>query len=277
MSRPWSSASPLTVMCRRAVLLDDANIGAEMAKHAFGVIARRLVLDDGRLARRMKARQQHSTLDLRRRHRQRVNDRHQFTRAAQCQRQRFFASLDDLQTHLHQRRQHPAHRPPGQRSVARHLDRNRMPGNDAHHQPRPGTRIAEIERTGGLAKTTWAAPLDLPDVAALFDERAQSRNRVARIDDVLGLQKPANPRRTGRQRPEDQRPMGNRFIPWNAQPAPQRGSAHRGQRLRSRFQDWKSKLRKDRRIDLPREFGAGIEACAATPCQRYRHGTVKMP
>ena len=64
----------------RAVAL-DRDLGAEMREQLLGVVAARLALDHGGLARRRERRQQHRRLDLRRRHRRAVDDRDRVARA----------------------------------------------------------------------------------------------------------------------------------------------------------------------------------------------------
>ena len=61
---------------RLAVADDGFHIGAEVAQHPLGVIARRLLLDDGRLAGCGQTREQDGGLDLGARHRRGVFDRH---------------------------------------------------------------------------------------------------------------------------------------------------------------------------------------------------------
>src|SRR6516225_3963718 len=65
----------------------DPNVGAEMLEQTFGVIAARLVFDDGGFARRGEAREQHRRLDLRRRHRRAIDDGNGIARAGEGQRQ----------------------------------------------------------------------------------------------------------------------------------------------------------------------------------------------
>ena len=178
---PGEFASPLTVMWVAPSLLFGSDSSAEVAQHALGMIARRLALDHRRFARRMQPGDQHRAFDLRRRHRQSVDDRHEIAGAAQRQRQRLLAGLKDLQPHLHQWRQHAPHRPPRQRRIARHLNRDRMAGDDAHHQPRAGAGIAEIERALRLAKTARSAAFDLPDVPDLCRRQLPARTTARAV------------------------------------------------------------------------------------------------
>ena len=50
IARPRSSGSPVTVMRVLPPRSADPHLGAEVAQHALGVVARRLRLDHGRLA-----------------------------------------------------------------------------------------------------------------------------------------------------------------------------------------------------------------------------------
>ena len=196
---------------------------------------------------------------LRGRHRQWIDNRNQLAGSAQRQRQRFPAGLDHLKAHLHQRPEHAAHRTPRQRGVPRHLDRDRMSGDDAHHQARTGAGIAEIERLCGLAKSAGTAPLHFPHVAALFSVRTQGRDGARRVHDVFGLEKAANACRSGRQRPENQGAVRNRFVAGEPDAALQRRRTHHGKGLRSRgFQDRKSRLRDDRRAERAHDLRADM-------------------
>ncbi len=52
-------------------------------------------------------------------------------------------------------------------------------GDDAHHQPRAGAGVAEIDWPAGLGKPAHAAPQHLPDVADLRDGRAERGHGAA--------------------------------------------------------------------------------------------------
>ena len=97
-----------------------------------------------------------------------------------------------------------------------------MPRDDAHHQPRTGAGIAEFERLGWRPEAADAASFDLPNVATLFRQRAEGDHRFSGVYDVLGFEKPRNARCAGRQRPENQRPVRNRFIAGNPHAALER-------------------------------------------------------
>ena len=134
-----------------------------------------------------------------------------------------------------------------------------MPSDDAHHQPRAGSGIAEIERLRRLPQAPWSTTLDFPDIAALFGGRAESGDGSGRIDHVLCFEKATNTSGASRQRPENQGPVGNRFIAGEPNTAAQGRRAHHGKGLRSRgFQDRKSRLKENRRIDLAHELRADM-------------------
>jgi hypothetical protein len=143
-----------------------------------------------------------------------------------------------------------------------------MSRDDAHHQARARSGIAEIERRCRLPKTARPATFDFPDIPVLFGWRSESGNGSGRINDVLGFQETTNASRAGRQRPKNQGPVRNRFISGEPNAAAQWRCAHHGKGLRSRgFQDRKSRLKDNRRANLAHELRA-IWACTATPCQR---------
>ncbi len=97
----------------------DPHAGAEMAEHAFGVVARRLLLDHRGLARRRQPGEQHGGLELRRRDRRLVDDRDRVARALQPQRQASaIGGIERAGAHALERIEHAAHRPRAQRGVA---------------------------------------------------------------------------------------------------------------------------------------------------------------
>ena len=93
---------------------------------------------------------------------------------------------------MHQWRQYTPHRPSRQRRVARHLNRDRMAGDDTHHQARAGAGITEFERALRLVKSARSAAFDFPDVPVLCRRSPECGDSARRIDNVLGLQQTAN-------------------------------------------------------------------------------------
>ncbi len=72
----------------------------------------------------------------------------------------------------------------------------------------------------GLGQSARAAPQHLPDIADLRRGRAERGDGLRRIDDVLGLEQPADARPPGGERPEHQRPVRDRLVAGNADAAP---------------------------------------------------------
>jgi hypothetical protein len=66
--------------------------------------------------------------------------------------------------------------------------------------------------------------------AGAFDRGSQRAHGFARIDNVLALKETADAGLANRERAENQRPMRDRFVAGDAQPAAQRARAARGQR-----------------------------------------------
>ena len=82
-----------------------------------------------------------------------------------------------------------------------------MPSDDTHHQPRPGSGIAEIKRPRRLTQPSRSSAFDCPDVTMLFGGRPESGNGSSRIDDILRFQETTNTSGASRQRPENQGPV----------------------------------------------------------------------
>ena len=177
-----SSGWPSSVMRRPccAVRRRPAR-GAEMLEHPLGVVARRLLLDHGGLARRGQPGQQHRRLELRRRHRRLVFDRDRIARALQRRpaggrrRSRF----QRARAHRLQRIEHAPHRPLAQARVAVEGRRDRAAGDRAHHQPAAGAGIAEIERRRRLGKAADADAAHAPGAARRCAPRVAPSARMA--------------------------------------------------------------------------------------------------
>jgi hypothetical protein len=87
-----------------------------------------------------------------------------------------------------------------------------MPRDDAHHQPRAGAGIAEIERTVRRGQAADPAPGDNPFAAVARHARAEHFDSPRRGDHVACLEQPADPRLANRKGAEHERPMGNRLV-----------------------------------------------------------------
>ncbi len=164
MSRPRSSGQPTTVMrlpppSRRR----HAHLGAEMAQHAFGVVARGMRLDHRGLARGVEAGQQDGALDLRRGDRQAVFDGHHLVGADDGERHAPAVARLEARAHARQRFDDALHRPAAQRGVAGHEAGEGLAGQDAREQAGRGAGVAEIEHVGGLAAAAHAEAADSPD------------------------------------------------------------------------------------------------------------------
>jgi hypothetical protein len=135
-----------------------------MAQHAFGVIARRLRLDHGGLARGVEAGQQDGALHLGRGDRQAVLDRHHLVGADDGERQAAALAALEAAAHAGERLDHPMHRPPPQRGIAGHDAGERMAGQDAGEQACRGAGVAEFQHVGGLAAAAHAEAADTPEI-----------------------------------------------------------------------------------------------------------------
>ena len=136
---------------------------AEMREHFFGMIARSLGLDHRRLPRRIQSAEQHRGFDLRRSDGRLVFDRQRLARSLQHQRQAAaLGLLQNLGALQRQGIENALHRPLAQRGVAVEARDDRMAGDDAHHQPRAGAGVAEIEGLGGLQQRAEPGAPDAP-------------------------------------------------------------------------------------------------------------------
>ena len=218
----------------RAIRLADDR-RAEMGEHFFGMIARGLGLDDHRAARRIEPAEQHGGFDLRRGDRRLVFDRQRLGRflAAQAAAPAL-RLLQHLRALQRQRIENALHRPLAQRGVAVEARDDRMAGDDAHHQPRAGAGIAEIQRLGRLQQR---AEPGAPDAPAARPDGARScapswRQACAGAQHVLALEQPFDLRLADREQAEDQRAMRDGFVAGRAHAARQRagfmGAERRG-------------------------------------------------
>ena len=192
-------------------------LGAEIAKHAFGVVARGQRLDHGGAAWGMHAGEKDGRLHLRRRHRQLVDDGDEVLGAANPQRQSG-SRLLDLKPHQVERLEHPTHRPSAQRCIAGELDLDGIAGDGAQHEAAARSGIAEVERRARRKQAAHALSghLDRPVRAPHLS--AERGNSLGRRHHVLGLEQPGDAGSPRGQRPEDQGAMGNRLVARHARP-----------------------------------------------------------
>ena len=158
---------------RAPIAYGGAHFGAEIAQHPLGVVARRLGLDDGGLARCMQPGDEDRALHLRGGYGELVLDRHEARGPARDKRKPVAVVLH-LQPHLLQRPQHPTHRPPAERGIPHEPHRHVVAGDHAQHQSRAGAGVAEIERGVRLAQAADAAPLDAPLLARALNSALQA-------------------------------------------------------------------------------------------------------
>ena len=112
-------------------------------------------------------------------------------RAAQGQRQPVLAFFLHLQPHLHQRLQHPAHRPARQRGVAHQPHPHVVAGDQAHHQSNAGAGVAEIDVGAGLSEAADATAQHLPCRTDLAHRAAHRLQRLGGVEHVLALEQAA--------------------------------------------------------------------------------------
>ena len=144
-------------------------------------------------------------------------------------------------------------------------------------KPRAGAGIAEFERALRLVKSARSAAFDFPDVPVLCRRSPECGDGARRIDNVLGLQQTADTGRSGRQRPENQRPVRDRLVARHAKPTPERRRTHCRQRFRVRsFQKSQSRAAPGAESPVRRGQSSAIEAPAARLCQRHPAVGVKV-
>ena len=100
---------------------------------------------------------------------------------------------DEPGAHLGKRCDHPAHGSRAQRIVAGDEAGERMAGEQAQQQPRPGARVAEIELPVGLRETAHADAAYPPHaIGATFELDAQRGQRRRRGEHVGALEQAAD-------------------------------------------------------------------------------------
>ena len=136
-----------------------------------------------------------------------------------------FPGLAGLGAHQFERIEDPAHRPGAQRGIAVEHGRDRAARHRPHHQPAPGTGIAEIERGGWLGEAGHADACDLPGKrSGPLDLGAQCLHGFGRVEDVFTLQQAGNPGFADGKRPQDEGAVRNRLVAGNADFAAQRAA-----------------------------------------------------
>src|SRR5208337_1876932 len=103
--------------------------------------------------------------------------------------------------------------------------------DDAHHQPRAGAGVAEIERRAGRKQCSEAGPADPPAARRqALDDRTQSFTGFAGAQDVVALEQPIDLGLAASQEAEDEGAMGNRLVAGRAEPAVEPRPTDRAQR-----------------------------------------------
>ena len=209
----------------------DHDLGAEMAQHALGVVAGRLLLDHGGVARRGQAGQQHRRFDLRGGDRRAVDDRDRIARAFSVSGSRPPSALSTTRAPICS--SGSSMRPIGrvaQRGVAVERRRDRAAGDGAHHQAAAGAGIAEIERRRRAAAkpptpTPWTRQAPSPGA---LDRGAERPHGVGGVEHVFAFEQARDPGLADRQGAEDQRPMRDRLVARHADAAAQGAGSARG-------------------------------------------------
>ena len=194
------------------------------------MIARERRLRDARAAGRVQRRQQHRRLHLGGCHRDLVihadglrgaHERHRHQIARAC----FVFRAEQLQ-----RFQHAAHRALAQRGVAGEHDGDRRGCHRAHHQPRAGARIAEIEDVRWRPPAAYTGAVDMPLSGTDLDRPGAKRpHRPDRVQHILGFEQARDPGLAQRQGAQDQRPVRDRLVARNGCHPLQRGRTARFQ------------------------------------------------
>ena len=164
--------------------------------------------------------------------------------------------------------------PAAERSVAVDLHRHVVAGDDAEHQPRAGTGVAEVERAVRLAQPADAAAGDAPLVADLLDRRAERLQRLGGVEHVLGLEQAREARDAGRQRAEHQGAVRDRFVARDTDAALEWAGGTGGQGPEGGSGCRTTRGRCSSAGDARRHRGAARfasdRADASPPCQRRR-------
>ena len=185
------------------------NGGTEISEHFFGMVAGGLRFDHGRASGCVEGREQDRRFDLRRGDRGAVGDRQRGRRAADRDwTAATFGLRDDCDAHLLQRIENTPHRSLSERGVAIKGRRDVMAADNAHHESRARTRIAEIEHAFRAAQAANSNALNQPfAVAEPFDPRAERAAGFGRPEHIVTLQQARHMRLTNRQEPENHRAM----------------------------------------------------------------------
>ena len=97
-----------------------------------------------------------------------------------------------------------------------------MPGEQTQQQPRPGTRVAEIELPVRLREAAHPDAAYPPDaIRAAFDVDAQGRQRRRRGEHVLALEQSGDRALADGHRAQQQSAMGQRLVARNPEHPPQ--------------------------------------------------------
>jgi hypothetical protein len=91
-----------------------------------------------------------------------------------------------------------------------------MPSGHPHHQAGPCSGIAKIKRPVRLAQAANANAPDMP--YPVFRSRHMSAKcscGLCRVQNIITFQQAFNTGFTNGQKPQDQRPMRDRFIAWD--------------------------------------------------------------
>ena len=189
-----------------------------MREQPLRVIAACLVLDHHGFAWRRKPGQQHRRFDLGGRDRRSIDDRNGVAGAGKRYRQT--ASLgcgERAGAGEFDRLENALHRAAAQAGIAVEGRGDRTSRNRAHDEPAAGAGIAEVEHATGLAKPGDSDAVDAPGAfAGAFDRGAERPHRLAGVEHVLAFEQSADARLSDRERAENQRPVGDRFVAGHA-------------------------------------------------------------
>ena len=109
--------------------------------------------------------------------------------------------------------------------------RDRMAADDAHHQPRAGAGIAEIENRPGLGKAADSHAAHAPaSLGMTLDRGAELAASLGGAQHVVAFEEALDPRFADRQKAENERPMRGRFVAGNAHAAGKGAGAFRRER-----------------------------------------------
>ncbi len=130
-----------------------------------------------------------------------------------------------------QRIEDAPHRALAKRGVAVEGRLDRVAADDAHHQPRAGARVAEIEDRPGLEKRAEARPMDAPAAGSTADDLgAELAAGLAGAQHVLALQQAVDLDAAARQQPEKEGAVRDRFVARRPHAAGQRAAPAAGER-----------------------------------------------